>query len=258
MSETTQAQAPETNAYAQGLNATQVMLSQLIAEANKDAQVIKSAQNQGALISDLIKESDDENVAKYRQVVEETEARLNKWHDEITAYVKANLMPKTDGESDVEAATARYKEKTTAIKQFTEALKILPGNEEILKGLPELTKVGRTGGGANQVGAKRPRVDRIRVSTDGGENWTEVSQTVKDKKNPGDEKVVVSFTVLSNYIKQTFGAKVDAVNLREHAEAVAGDSSEWAGKSPFEYVVSFGDEDKRTHLKVEVTPQNNG
>lgn len=256
MSETTTAAAPTDNAYAQGLNATQVMLAQLIAEANKDAQIVKSAQNQNALISDLIKESDDENVAKYRQVVEETEARLNKWHDEITAYVKANLMPKADGENDVEAATARYKEKVTAIKQFTEALKILPGNEEILKSLPELTKVGRAGGGSHQTGAKRPRVDRLRVSADGGENWTEVSQTIKDKKS-GEEKDVVSFTVLSNYIRQTFSEKVDAVTLREHAEGVAGDSSEWLGKAPFEYVVSFGPDDKRTHLKVEVTPQGN-
>lgn len=236
------------------VQATRTIIEGLVAKANAAATAVRSVQNEKSAVSDLIKESDDAIVVKYREEREKLEATLLKWEQEVTAHVKANLLPKDDS-VNVEEKTAEYKEAKEAVKGMLGALKII-GGEDAVKDLPEMLTLGR-GGSTNvgQTGIKRPRVDRIRFRDQSVENYTEaVHKTEKD----GEEKTTVSFSVLSQMIKSQFGEKVDANTLREHAEGVAGEYDKWADRNgdPFEFVVSVGDENNRKHIVVEVTPQS--
>lgn len=243
--------ADGTDPFTQMRNASVVVLTELISQANQAAAVVKAQQNRNAVIADVIESSDDETVQAYRAKVEEAEATMLKWENQITQYVTEHLLPKGD-ENDVEAAQETYKEKNAAIKSFKATLANLPGGNEELDKLPELNSLGRGSGGTG-TGAKRPRVEQIQVKLHDAENWTNVSATQKDAKNPGATKEVVSLTVLAQKLRgEPYGIETSAKELREHAEGEAGDSSTWGdlnGK-PFTFALSKGDK----HVMVRVTP----
>lgn len=234
------------------------VLRQLIAEANESAKVVKAAQNQNAVIADVIESSDDDQVVKFRDFMEQLEAKRTEAENAITEYVKANLLPKGE-ENDLEGATANYKEKKAAIKSFVDALKVLPGGEDAVKDLPELQSLGRGGGNVGGTGTKRPRVEEIYVRLHDSADWKRVYATQKDPKNEGATREVTNFTVAAQKLKgEPFGVEVSAKELRELAEAEAGDSSEWSNREgkPFEFAVTRGDDENRKHVLVKVVPQN--
>ena len=246
-----------TNPMAAQIAASRQMIEGLIARANESATKIRSVQNANSAVSDLIKESDDATVVKFREERDKLLATLSSWENEVETYVKANLLPK-DESVDVDTEKKSYDEAKAAAKALVGALKILGGDDSV-KDLPEIMSVGR--GGSSQAGVtgiKRPRVDRIRIkdARKPDAQYTEVKHVKKN--DDGSEKVTVSFSVLANTLKAQFGEKVDANTLREHAESVAGEYDTWSNRNgePFEFAISFGDEDKRQHVMVEVTPQN--
>jgi hypothetical protein len=252
---TTETQHPALDPFEQMKTAAATVLTSLIGEANQAQAVVKSAQNENGVIADLIETSDDDMVVAYRAKVEEAEAAMLDWEKKITEHIKANLLPKGE-KVDVEGATATYKEKVAAIKQFRGTLLAIPGGEEIAKTLPELKSLGR-GGVAGATGTKRPRVDTLEVRLHDSDEWTSVSSTVKDPKAEGGTKTVVSFSVLAQKLKgEPYNVNLSATELREHAEGEAGDSSTWGERNgkPFTFAVSRDDK----HLMVRVTPEAKG
>jgi hypothetical protein len=242
------------NPMAAQISASRTMVEGLIARANEAATAVRSVQNQSSAVSDLLKESDDERLVKFRQQLEKLDATRAQWVSEAEAIAKT-LLPQDDT-VNVDEKTAEYKEAKAAAKALVDALKIL-GGDDAVKDLPELLSLGR-GGTAGVTGIKRPRVDRIRLrnAQDDATAYSEVKHVAK--QDDGTEKVTVSFSVLAQKIKSEYGEKVDANTLREHAEGVAGEYDTWASRNgePFEFAVSVGDDENRKHLMVEVTPQN--
>lgn len=247
-------QAPVTpvDPWEQAKQATVAILNQLITEANDAARVVKSAANQKAVIADVIETSDDEQVAAYRENVEKAEAALLKWEEQITEYVKANLLPKGE-ENNVEAATATYKEKAAAIKGFVGTMKTLNGGEEALKDLPQLSSLGR--GSGSQTGVKRPRISELYIKP-ATAAATEYNEVFAEQKNPKTQEIrrVSNFSVLAQKLKGApYNLNLTARDILEHAEGVAGPAESWADRdgNPFTFVIS---PENGEHVEVKVVP----
>jgi len=245
--------AQSTDPWAAAKQATVAILTQLTNEANEAARVVKASANQKAVIADLLETSDDPQVVTYREKMEQAEAAMEQWRNQIEAYAKEALMPKGD-ENDVEAATATYKEKNAAIKGFKATMVNLPGGEEALKELPELLSLGR--GGSAASGVKRPRVTEIHIkpATASATEYKSVSATQKDPKNPGATKEVVNFSVLAQKLKSApYNLELTARDILEHAEGVAGPAENWGDRDgdPFSFVIS---PENGEHVEVKVTP----
>lgn len=242
------------NPMAAQISASRTMVESLIARANEAATAVRSVQNQSSAVSDLLKESDDERLVRFREQLEKLDATRAQWVNEAEAIAKT-LLPQDDT-VNVEEKTNEYKEAKAAAKALVDALKILDPSGDSTKDLPELVSLGR-GGAAGVTGIKRPRVDRIRLrnAQDDATAYAEVKHVKRE--DDGTEKVTVSFSVLAQQIKSQYGEKVDANTLREHAEGVAGEYDTWSSRNgePFEFAVSVGDDENRKHLMVEVTPQ---
>lgn len=243
------------NPLAEQINGSRTLIVSLIEKANASATAVRAAQNTKSALSDLLKESDDPVLVKYRELMEQAQAQMNKWTEDAEKHASANLLPKSD--VDVEAERKNYAEAKAAVNGLVNALKVI-GGEDAVKDLPDLLSVGRSGSAsAGQTGIKRPRVDRIRMK-DAASDTAQYAEVKSVKKNDdGTEKVTVSFTVLAQKIKSEFGVKVDAKTIYDHAVQVAGPYDNWGERNgePFEFVVSIGDEHERHHVSVEVTPQ---
>lgn len=238
--------------WEQAKQATVAILTQLISEANEAARVVKASANQKAVIADVIETSDDETIASYREKLEQAQNAMLQWENQITEYVKANLLPKGE-ENDVESATATYKEKAAAIKGFVGTMKTLNGGEEALKSLPELSSLGRGGGSA--TGVKRPRISElfIKPATASADSYSEV---YAEQKNPKTQEVrrVSNFSVLAQKLKGApYNLNLTARDILEHAEGVAGPAETWSDRdgNPFSFVIS---PENGEHVEVKVVP----
>lgn len=229
------------NPYAQVMEANGALLRALTAQANEKVAKVKASENVNETISDLLKESDDEKVVKYREFVDTLENKLLAAEREMTEYVKANLLPQDNDAVDVEAETAAYKELRDQINGFRKLLSQLPGGPEFLESLPTLDSLGRGGGSGGGPTGRKPRVTRAFVANaKSADDKTEVFQEHKNEDGTVDRKV--SLTIVAQHLSKLSGTKVDPSTIRDHADEVVG--TDWKSRNgePFDFAMAVGDE----------------
>lgn len=182
---------------------------------------LQAAGNIGDLLSEAIKNSDDEKVKANLQKMEKANAMLIEWAKENEAIVKPTLSVPSD-----EEMTALE----TAYKGFVSNVKTLDTvfTSEVAGTYPNLTlydyvgdmpkgRKGSTGAKAGQgEGQSRPRVSEIAVSVDNGTTYNKVE---KDGKS--------TFSVLTQWLKKETGETVGATDLHEAWFEQNGNVTDW-------------------------------
>lgn len=221
---------------------------------NAVADKVIHADNANKLLAEVRETSDDPEIVKYREFLENAYAQLAESEKKIDDYILSQGMVDTTP-VDVEAETTKWKEISTTVKAMTNAIKTLPGFDETkladipeLKSLPGTRKASTSSGG---TGVKRPRIASIAVTYPDG-TTTDIYET-KDGVNNSN------LTVLAKSLASTYKRKVEVKDLQAALFAAAGtdDLNTLDGKPvEFAYSVPKSDnpEDGSYNLMVKVTP----
>lgn len=211
-------------------------------EANALAERISNAGNVNVLIQEIRENSDDQQLVKFRAFYEAAMLKINEQIAAADKYiVDAGLVNVTP--VDIEAATAQYKAAALNVKNYTTALKNIPGAADSLV-LPELRALPGAHRGAQGVLGPRPRITRATI------DGTPVSATVIDKVTK-EAKEVTNMTVVAAALSKLAGTKVEVASIRDAAFAEAGttDFATLDGK-PIGFVLNVNE----TNYSIQLVP----
>lgn len=186
------------------------------AVAQKIHSQLKAAGNTGQLLSEAIQASDDPEVVKARKAIDEHHARIEKLHAAIEAKVKPTLQVPTDEE--VKALQTQLKEQVAMVNAAN-----LMFVSEVKGAYPQLSVFdytgplpsGRVSSGSSATsgdGPKRPRLESVSVSFDGGKTYERVEAQVKTPKGVETKS---TFSVLASELKKAKGIDVSAGTFAE-------------------------------------------
>lgn len=216
--------------------AVRTMIADQTGKANAIAEEVqKSRVNVGKVVHEIRKDENttDEKVKKYQENMEKAAAQIEKWTQDIDAYIKENLVQASTMTDEVyEAKKAEYAELKKGINAALKLAANLPGySDETFKDLPALiTLSGGTSGAA--TGTKRPRLASLTI--DGEEVFT-LKET--------DEGKVKSFTFTAAAAKlSTKDHKVNPSDLSAAAFAAAG-TDDLSTVNDVEFVYSVNGKD---------------
>lgn len=237
--------------------ANKAVLADLAQKATELARQIKAQGNVEETVSDILKDSEDEQLVKFREYRDKLESQLYDLEEQAKTYVRENLLPKDADQLDVKAATEQYKVYNKQFKDLVGALSNLnlPGTEDFVNSITKPEPLRGSGTSNSQTGIVRKRIDRIRVKPVNAPDNEYQEAGVKTVKNDdGTETQKFSLGNLVEWFRKEGGGKVDANVLREHADAAAN-TTEWVSLNgkPFEFNVAVPDTDKS--YMVEITPR---
>jgi hypothetical protein len=223
----------------------------MITDNNVVAERLRSVGNTRALVKEIRedKPTEDTVILEFRQKMEKAQAEMNKWEADVDAHIKASGMV-TTGDVDVEKETAAWKAAHSAIKPMRDVLQNL-GGDAAVAGLPEIKGIpGKSGGtAAGASGISRPRLQKIRYTVAGKEEWVEVYTTVEVEGSPVQK---TTLTNLAAALNKAFGSSVSAADIQSPMFDAAGtkDLSTRNGE-PVSFAFTAGE----TNVIIEVTPR---
>lgn len=220
--------------------------------ANEIAQTVAKSgpKSQGKAISDLIKESEDEQFVKVRKAIEAIEQKRAEIMQRAEAYALELLNIKPLTEDELTVLSEEYKAKKKVVTETASLAKQL--NLDI--NFPELltfkgsTPGNKTGQGA---GGRKPRLAGAEI------DGKPFAKTVKNAKGENVEKV--TFTLL----RQEIGARekaagnpdltISAADLQEAAFTEAGGFDNFVKSASVDFVVAGKDHNYTVRVFNNVT-----
>lgn len=219
--EVVEAPLPDVNSLGEFASLVVAKAKGVMTQLKSVSDKLQAAGNIGDLLSEAIKNSDDEKVKANLAKIEKANAMLIEWAKENEAIVKPTLAVPSDEELNA---------LETAYKGFVSNVKTLDTvfTTEVAGTYPNLTlysyvgdmpkgRKGSTGAKAGQgEGQSRPRVSEIAVSVDDGKTYSKVE---KDGKS--------TFSVLTQWLKKETGETVGATDLHEAWFEQNGNVTDW-------------------------------
>jgi len=222
----------------------------LFSQLTKLATKLNAVGNVGELLSEAVKESEDEKVVELKAKIDKAHNLINEWTKEAEAIVKPTL--EIPSEDEVKAQEEAYKALVSQVKMFDGVFstEVKPTHPDLniyayLGDIPKAKRAGISGAKAGQgEGTSRPRVDEIAVSLDNGATYTKVE---KDGKS--------SFTTLAQWVKKETGEVVGATDFHEAWFEQNGNVKDWTSlPTNTEFSYSVTDSKSKTHqFMVRVT-----
>jgi hypothetical protein len=232
------------------------MVQQTVAAQTEQAnaivqQITAATQDSGKLVHDVRTDESatDENVKAFQEWYEKANAAIEAKVAEINAYIKANLLPESGANVDVDALKEEYKTLRQSIKTATAFVATLPGYSADDFKVPELKNLRGGTSGTTGSGGKRPRLESIWV------NGKLIEKVTQDKQ--GNDVHTSNFTLAAAEISKAAKSKVEVKDLQAAAFEAAGtdDLSTLAG-TVFEFSFSAGEGENAQNFDVTVQPKN--